>query len=147
MTKWTQEQIKNFMDQNPLFSILPESVRLHLAQKAKALTYKKGDTILKQGSHGNSLLVICQGKVQVALVGADKTIHEKLLAPNDFFGEIGFLTHSQRTATVLAVEDTQIVELIAEDIRPLTEEYPDFKSLLGKTGAMRSQESMEKLLE
>ena len=88
--------------------------------------FNKGEVIFRQGDPGNCMYDIVWGSVGVyAEYG---TPNEKKLAelrPGDFFGEMGLLEQSPRSATVVALEnDTQVSAIMESDFRDYFAENP-----------------------
>ena len=88
--------------------------------------FKKGEVIFRQGDPGNCMYDILWGSVGVyAEYG---TPNEKKLAElrhGDFFGEMGLLEQSPRSATVVALEnDTQVSVIMESDFRDYFAENP-----------------------
>lgn len=88
--------------------------------------FKKGEVIFRQGDPGNCMYDIVWGSVGVyAEYG---TPNEKKLAElraGDFFGEMGLLEQSPRSATVVALEnDTQVSAIMESDFRDYFAESP-----------------------
>ncbi|MBQ6295932.1 MAG: cyclic nucleotide-binding domain-containing protein [Firmicutes bacterium] len=88
--------------------------------------FKKGEVIFRQGDPGNCMYDIVWGSVGVyAEYG---TPNEKKLAElraGDFFGEMGLLEQSPRSATVVALEnDTQVSAIMESDFRDYFAENP-----------------------
>ena len=88
--------------------------------------FNKGEVIFRQGDPGNCMYDVVWGSVGVyAEYG---TPNEKKLAelrPGDFFGEMGLLEQSPRSATVVALEnDTQVSVIMESDFRDYFEENP-----------------------
>ena len=74
-------------------------------------TYARGDTIIREGDEGSSFFLILSGRVEVRKgIGGDK--YKKLvdLGPLDIFGEVCFLGVVCRSASVVALEATQVME-------------------------------------
>lgn len=70
-----------------------------------------GDTIIREGEAGSSFFFILEGRVEVRKsVGLNK--HKKLveLGPLDIFGEVCFLGVESRSASVLALAPTHVLE-------------------------------------
>mgnify|MGYP001031672074 FL=1 len=72
--------------------------------------YKKYDFIFREGTYGNSAYMIDAGKVGIILEtdhdGKRKVV--AILKKNDIFGEMGLIDNEVRTATAIALEDTQV---------------------------------------
>jgi CRP-like cAMP-binding protein len=54
------------------------------------------------------------------------------LRENDFFGEMSLLTGEPRTATVVAVEETEVLRIAKESIKPIFEANPDLVRAIGE---------------
>ena len=77
-------------------------------------TYKAGDVIFKEGSHGTAVYILGAGKVEISKTVQDREIVVEILGPGDIFGEMSFIDHSPRSTTALALEDTEL-ELVDKD--------------------------------
>ena len=72
--------------------------------------FKKYDCIFKEGTMGDSAYMIDSGKVGI-ISGTDKNGQRRvvaLLRKNDIFGEMGLIDNEVRTATAIALADTQV---------------------------------------
>jgi len=80
----------------------------------KRETYKAGDVIFEEGSHGLAVNILHSGKVEISKRAQDRKIVVEILGPGDIFGEMSFIDHSPRSATAIALEDT-VLELVDKD--------------------------------
>ena len=88
--------------------------------------YAKGDFIISEGDEGSSFFLILNGRVEVRKsLGGDK--YKKLveLGPLDIFGEVCFLGVVSRSASVLAMEPTQVMEFSKDKLESLIVGRPD----------------------
>ncbi len=72
--------------------------------------FKKYDFIFKEGTFGDSAYMIDTGKVGI-ISETDQNGQRKVVAmlrKNDIFGEMGLIDNEVRTATAIALEDTQV---------------------------------------
>ena len=72
--------------------------------------FKKFDCIFNAGTFGDSAYMIDFGKVGI-IAETNKSDKCKLLATlqkNDIFGEMGLIDNTVRTATAIALKDTQV---------------------------------------
>ena len=74
-------------------------------------TYKAGDVIVKEGSHGAAVYVLSSGKVEISKMVQGKRIVLDILGPGEMFGEMSYLAPAPRSATATALEDT-VLELL-----------------------------------
>ena len=88
-------------------------------------TYPAGTVICREGVTGDCMYDIHWGKVGVYT--GYGTIDEKKiteLIANEFFGEMGMLEGAPRSATVVALEDTTVETITADDLAELFHENP-----------------------
>jgi predicted MFS family arabinose efflux permease len=96
---------------NPIFGPLPPAATEHLAVKLVPVSVAAGDTVFRQGDHGDRFYVVEDGRCEIAIDG------EKVADawPGETFGEIALLRDVPRTATVTAVDDTKLLALERDD--------------------------------
>jgi len=85
----------------------------------------RGEWILREGEAGQSCFLVISGRVEVRKnLGMDK--YKKLveLGPLDIFGEVCFLGVESRSAGVLAMEPTLLMEFGREDFEKLIALHP-----------------------
>jgi len=97
----------------------------------KRETYKAGDVIFEEGSHGLAVYILHSGRVEIGKKAQDGEIAVEILGPGDIFGEMSFLDHSPRSATVTALEDT-VLELVDKDYldREFNQIDSDFREIV-----------------
>ena len=94
----------------PIFAPMPPASVEALAGRLVRETALAGTTIIREGEGSDRFLVIESGRVEVTQDGR----HLRFEGPGEFFGEIGLLRDVPRTATVTAVDDTQLLSLERE---------------------------------
>jgi len=147
MSDWTQEDTRRFLAESELFSEIPEDARAGLVPSARTKIVSVKEIVFKRGDEGDSFFVVAKGKVSITLELPQGAQEVSTLQQGDFFGEIAMLTRSHRTATVTGVEETVVLEFPADEILPLCRQHPKFKERIARTGATRSRESLEKMIE
>ncbi|MBD3369604.1 mechanosensitive ion channel [Candidatus Fermentibacteria bacterium] len=105
-----------------LFEPLSEEQLQQLAARCSKLRYAAGEVLVKQGAKGDSLYLIRSGRVKVELVEDGSITQLATLQPGDYFGEMSLLTGEERSATVTAVEETEVVVVDKEGLSALLEE-------------------------
>jgi len=96
---------------NPIFAPLPPPAVEHLAIKLVPVAVSSGETVFREGDHGDRFYVVEDGRCAITIDG--ETIRDAL--PGDAFGEIALLRDVPRTATVAAVEDAKLLALERDD--------------------------------
>lgn len=117
--------VAEHLQQVPLFTPLAEEELERLAKASTTRVFAPGEAIVRRGQEGNSMFVIIRGSVNVQIPENDyqKTINK--LTSNDFFGEMSLLTGQPRTATVIAEQETEVVQIKKTALKPLFEVNPD----------------------
>jgi CRP-like cAMP-binding protein len=64
--------------------------------------FKKGETIIQQGTKGDKFYIICSGNVAI---NSDELITNKVASTYEYFGEIALMTEKPRAADVVAETD------------------------------------------
>ena len=86
------------------------------------LTFKAGETIFKEGDPGLSMYVVKAGRVELRI---GSTVVDTVDAEG-FLGEMALLDAETRSATAVAVLDSELVPLDREKFLYLVQETPDF---------------------
>jgi CRP-like cAMP-binding protein len=97
----------------PVFASLDEQTLLRVAIFASEVSYPTGRELVRQGDYAREFMAIEEGEVDVLHDG------ERIatLGPGDFFGEIGVLEKTRRTATVVATTPVRLVLLTHWDLK------------------------------
>jgi len=107
----------------PLFRDLSEAQLARVAAVLRTARAQAGDAILVEGDPGRSLFVLTQGSVEttkhLGVIGLEsgtprQKVLVRLVAPQ-FFGEIGLLEDTPRSASVRAATACELLELRRED--------------------------------
>ncbi len=108
-----------------IFAPLSDDETEQLANASKSRVYAPGEAIVRQGNEGNSMFVILRGSVRVQIPEGSyqKTINK--LGKDDFFGEMSLLTGEPRSASVIAEEETEVLQIRKEALKPIFENNPD----------------------
>ncbi len=71
-------------------------------------SFKQGEVIIRQGSYETCAYIIESGRVEVSIVVNDKKTVFAVLGKKQIFGEMGLMDDRPRSATVTALEDTEV---------------------------------------
>ncbi len=97
---------------------LPALSELQLTEivpRLELLLYPPGSTIIREGDLADKFYIIVQGFVEVVQERSDsEPVFLAKLGRNDYFGEIGLMQESRRTATVRVPPDSK-AQVIAID--------------------------------
>ena len=107
-----------------MFQSLGEPDLEALASVARQITAERGELIVSQGSAGESLYIVARGQIRVYL--SDETGKEIILGlegPGAIFGEIAVLDEQPRSASVAAMERTELLMIEGREFRQLLEAH------------------------
>lgn len=95
----------------PLFSKLSDADLATIASHSREVTYDAGQTIVQEGTQGDTFYSIRQGVVTVERGELDRARVVARLGAGDCFGETAMLKDGTRTATVKAMTQVVVIEL------------------------------------
>ena len=121
-----------------LFTTLSEAQRAHLAAATVTHTFGDGEAVVRQGEPGDSMYVLCSGRVAVVLEPGRQEV--AVIDPGGDFGEMSLLTGEPRTATVVARGEAVVLELDAAVFRRLGIESPRALEEVALAAAGRREE-------
>ena len=107
------------------FEHLSDDDRVRLAEVVDLRALNAGDTLFKAGEPGDSLFIVRSGEIELYI--KDKTGQKIVLTiagPNEIFGELALLDRGARTATAIALNDSELLELDRDDLLLLFEKTP-----------------------
>lgn len=115
-----------------------------LAARLRRRTFRRNEVIMHRGDPAGALHVIRSGRVKITLPSeqGEETVLA-LLGSGACFGEIAALDGGPRSATVTAVEPTETLALLREDLLSFARENPDFTLALVATLATRLRRADE----
>lgn len=126
-----------------LFAPLSEDEIQRIAESVATKIFSADEPIVRRGQEGSSMFVIHRGsvRIQVREAGGKAKVIMKL-AEGDFFGEMGLFTGEPRTATVIALEETEVLEITHDSLKPILEDNPElvdrFSEIIAERRAMLS---------
>ena len=102
----------------PLFSVLPEGQLGILTGLVTRKSHPRGTTIISAGDLTDSLFVIISGRLKVMMSDDEgREVILAILGSNEFFGEMGLLDDSPRSASVVALEACELLTLSKRDFK------------------------------
>jgi CRP/FNR family cyclic AMP-dependent transcriptional regulator len=124
--------IADTMLTTPLLEGVPPTAVGTLAGKGRVRNYRKGTYLCHQGDEADEIFFMVGGRVEISSVAVtgNRVLHATVEAPQ-FVGELGVLAASDRTASVLTLEDSKVWVAGSEDfLRFLAEERAAARGLL-----------------
>jgi len=88
--------------------------------------FKKGETIIKEGTRVSNILFILDGFVKVYIEGPNKNIIIKFLKSGDFIGLTSLFGDETYYFSVAALKETKVCSIDRENIKDLISQSCDF---------------------
>ena len=127
-----------------LFQPLTDEDITTLADYSSILRYTRGEAMVRQDDTGDSLYIIRSGSVEITLkTGKSEPLVLASLGPGNCFGEMSLLTGEPRSATVTALEETQVVVVGKDGLQTLFESNPSLIEPLSAMIDKRQREQTE----
>src|SRR5687768_14656960 len=94
--------------------------------------FKAGKPIFSEGDTADCMYVVRSGKVELYVGNKDNKKTLAVLGTNELFGEMGLVDDKPRSATALAVEDTQCLLFYKTEVTRRMEQADPFIKILVK---------------
>lgn len=130
----------------PVFSTLVPADLERIAELAVPRTFEPGQVVFREGDSSDTCYIVRTGHARaIRSHGDGRTITLARFGPGDIFGELAMFEDELRSATVEAVEPTEVVALLGPDMRRLMVEHPGISQRLVIALGRRLRESNERL--
>jgi CRP-like cAMP-binding protein len=117
----------------PIFSELSEPDIASLGRLTSRRTCPKDTVVFFENEEGDSFFIIVDGRIKVTILGDDgREVILSVLSRGDFFGEMALLDNEPRSATAIAVEDTELLSLHRNDFQSVLTDNRSIMSALIK---------------
>ena len=112
-----------------------------LAGRALPRHYAAGEVVFEEGSPGDCMHLVRAGALEVRRTEGLEQYVLAHVGPGHAFGELAVLDRTPRTATVVAVAESETVQIGAEDLDGVLAEHPDsVRRMLGVLARMLVEE-------
>ena len=120
------------------FELHDEEDRKALATLVDHFHLKEGTRLFETGDHGDELYIVRSGKVEIFIRNvAGEKIVLTVAEQGDLFGELSMLDNRPRTATAIALEDTELIVLNRSNLLAFFQKKPDAAiDMIAAMGAM-----------
>ncbi|HSD45263.1 MAG TPA: mechanosensitive ion channel family protein, partial [Pyrinomonadaceae bacterium] len=110
-----------------------------LAQAAVRHVFAPGEVVIRAGDPGSSMFVVHNGRVRVQVNENGRARTVATLSEGDFFGEMALFTGEPRTANVVALEETEVLEIGFAAMKSVFDTNPNLVESLSFIIAERRQ--------
>ena len=120
-----QEMITNFLASYTFFNVLDKEIIRTIATEIESIKIRSGTELIKQGTPGDSLFIVINGCLRIFISKpTDGSTVIRELGRGEVVGEMSLLVNEPRSASVLAIRDTELIKFSKDAFERLLEIYP-----------------------
>jgi len=113
------------LDKIELFEGLPEDQLKNLADHIRQRVYPAGAIVVNEGDEAHGMFIVDAGALKVFVTEENgKEVTLSLLGPEDYFGELALLDEAPRSASVITVEKTTLLQISRADFNEVVAANP-----------------------
>jgi len=92
---------------SPLFEGLSDQELQHLMDNARPVSLRTGEVLMKQGEPGDAAYVVLKGGFEIQKQSGPSIIKIDVREPGEIIGEMALLSNAPRSATVIAIANSE----------------------------------------
>jgi small-conductance mechanosensitive channel/CRP-like cAMP-binding protein len=130
--------------------MVPEAELRTMAGRVRRSAFTKGEVLFRQGDLGSSCYIVARGRIKGEIVyeeNGKRFAKEFELGPGGLFGEMSLFTGMPRTATGVIAEESELLEIQAEDFRSLLVRNPEPAEAIADIVSARNAQNKDFLLK
>lgn len=140
-----------FLQFTPFFGGVNKAVVEQIISLSTHKTIPKGEILFNENDEAQSMFVLLSGAVDVYKTWKGHQYSITQLHQGDCFGEMSIIDHCRRSATVVALEDCEILEIGIDSFAAIYEDdlkqYTMLQMNIGREISRRLREANELLFE
>jgi CRP/FNR family transcriptional regulator len=142
----TREDTVALLRRVPVFSTLGEEDVERVAEVAVPRRFEGGEVVFREGDESDTCYIVRSGQARAVRGHTDgRTITLANFGSGDIFGELAMFDNERRSATVEAIEKTEVIAILGGDMRRLMRQHPDIAVKLVSALGRRLRETNERL--
>lgn len=119
------EDVLAFLKGSTFLGLLSDTALQTLVRTGRARKYAQDEVICRRGDEGDSVLVILSGSLKIKNTTHDgRDVGLNFLGVGDVAGEIALLDGGERTADIIALDETEVFVIHRRDVLPTLISHP-----------------------
>jgi small-conductance mechanosensitive channel/CRP-like cAMP-binding protein len=117
-----------------------------MAAAVRRKKYTAGEVLFRQGEKGDSCFIVAKGMIRGEVIYEEdgkRFTSEFKIGPGDIFGEMSLFTGLPRTATGAVEEETELLEITAEDFAGMLARNPKLTEVIADVVGARNRQNAE----
>lgn len=130
--------------------MVAESDLRDLAGRVRRSAYTQGEVLCRQGDQGTSCFLVIRGQIRGEIEyeeNGQRFTTKFEVGPGGLFGEMSLFTGLPRTATGRVAEESELIEILAEDFGRLLAKNPGVTEAIAEMISARNAQNKEFLLK
>lgn len=120
------EDVLAFLKGSTFLGFLSDTALQTLVRAGRARKFAPDEVICRRGDDGDSVLVILSGSLKIKNTTHDgRDVGLNFLGVGDVAGEIALLDGGERTADIIALEETEVFVIQRRDVLPTLISHPE----------------------
>ena len=116
----------DFHPEMNIFDALSPEAFKKLLSIAERSTVEAGSTLIRENRKGHAMYIVLSGRVRVFKTGDDdQQIELAILGSGSVFGEMALFDGMPSSATVMAAEESILLEIQRDDLFPFLQKNPE----------------------
>jgi small-conductance mechanosensitive channel/CRP-like cAMP-binding protein len=132
------DEILGLLQSVDLLALLPLDQLRALAREVVPRRFGMDERVITQGEEGKTFYVVAQGSVSVRVGRPEAEVTR--LGRGQYFGEMSLLTGERRAASVIALEDSLLLEVARPTFAQILSQVPELATTLADLLARRRTE-------
>jgi CRP/FNR family transcriptional regulator len=146
MAQTRSQDVVELLGGVPVFSTLVRADLEQIAQLAVPRHFEPGEVVFREGDASDTCYIVRAGRARAIRSHRDgRALTLARFGPGDIFGELALFEDERRSATVEAIEATDVVGVLGPDMRRLLSEHAEISSRLVIALGRRLRETNERL--
>jgi CRP-like cAMP-binding protein len=142
----TSEEMIELLHGVPAFSALVDDDLVAVVDVTVPRTFGAGETVFREGDSGDTCYIVRTGQARAIREHSDgRSITLATFGPGEIFGELSMFDDERRSATIEAIEDTEVVAILGSDMRRLLRAHPDIAVKMLGALSRRLRDTNERL--
>jgi CRP/FNR family transcriptional regulator, cyclic AMP receptor protein len=142
----TSEETIGLLQGVPAFETLGVQELARVADVTVPRSFQPGEVVFHEGDSSDTCYVVRSGHARaIREHGVGRSLTLATFGPGDIFGELAMFDDERRSATVQALEETEVVAILGGDMRRLLRQHPDIAVKLLAALGRRLRETNERL--
>ena len=130
----------------PLFASVPDEQLRMLVPVVARRSAPRASTIMAAGDQIDSLYIVISGRLKVMMSDSEgKEVILSLIGPGEFFGEMGLIDDSPRSASVVTIEPCELLSISKRDFKMCLAEKFEMATAVMRSLVRRLREADRKI--